>query len=64
MKELKFTFDQIFDQNSTQTDVFYELSQLIQTIMDGQNICVFAFGQTGTGKTFTMEGDSTTENKG
>lgn len=64
MKELKFNFDQIFDQNSTQTDVFYELSQLIQTVMDGQNICVFAFGQTGTGKTFTMEGDSTTENKG
>lgn len=30
---------------------------LIKEVLDGYNCTVFAYGQTGTGKTFTMEGE-------
>ena len=53
----RFTFDRIFDIDSTQDEV-YGISALpaVESVLSGYNSTIFAYGQTGTGKTFTMEG--------
>jgi len=37
-------------------DVFADTAPVVVSVLDGYNVCIFAYGQTGTGKTFTMEG--------
>lgn len=55
----KFQFDKIFSPDIKNEEIFDELSQLIQSSLDGYNVCVFAYGQTGSGKTWTMSHSET-----
>jgi len=52
----KFQFDHVFSPQSSQQEVFDEVSQVVQSAFDGYRVCLFAYGQTGSGKTHTMLG--------
>jgi kinesin family member C1 len=54
--EHSFKFDRAFTPQHTQEDVFAEVSQFVQSAVDGYNVSLFAYGQTGSGKTHTMFG--------
>nr|CAB3502251.1 unnamed protein product [Digitaria exilis] len=57
-----FKFDRVFTPKDDQDAVYADASPLVTSVLDGYNVCIFAYGQTGTGKTFTMEG--TERNRG
>ncbi|CAN6308312.1 unnamed protein product [Urochloa humidicola] len=57
-----FKFDRVFTPKDDQDVVYADASPLVTSVLDGYNVCIFAYGQTGTGKTFTMEG--TERNRG
>ncbi|XP_034060929.1 kinesin-like protein KIF3B [Gymnodraco acuticeps] len=52
-----FTYDSVYDWNSKQIDLYDETFRpLVDSVLLGFNGTIFAYGQTGTGKTYTMEG--------
>ncbi len=52
-----FSFDAVYDCNAAQADLYEEsFAALVDSVLGGFNGTIFAYGQTGTGKTFTMEG--------
>ncbi|XP_040056036.2 kinesin-like protein KIF18A isoform X1 [Gasterosteus aculeatus] len=56
-KDLKFVFDHVFGENSTQVEIFESTTKgILDGLMNGYNCTVFAYGATGAGKTHTMLG--------
>lgn len=56
-KDKKFAFDAVFAPGSTNQQVFEGTTKdLVETVFNGYNCSVFAYGATGAGKTFTMLG--------
>ncbi|CAA6654842.1 unnamed protein product [Spirodela intermedia] len=52
-----FNFDRVFGPSSHQKDLFnLAISPIVNEVLEGYNCTIFAYGQTGTGKTYTMEG--------
>ncbi|XP_075103400.1 kinesin-like protein KIN-5B isoform X2 [Nicotiana tabacum] len=52
-----FTFDKVFGPKAQQRSIYDQaISPIVKEVLDGFNCTVFAYGQTGTGKTYTMEG--------
>uniref|UniRef100_A0A8D2L2J2 Kinesin family member 21A n=1 Tax=Varanus komodoensis TaxID=61221 RepID=A0A8D2L2J2_VARKO len=54
-KDKAFTFDYVFDIESQQEEIYVQcMEKLIEGCFEGYNATVFAYGQTGAGKTYTM----------
>lgn len=60
-----FTYDRIFDENSTTQEVYAGVARdLVHSVVRGMNSTIFAYGQTSSGKTFTMQGGGTEDSPG
>ena len=52
-----YTFDHTFGVDSTQKQVYQDVAHpIIENVLEGYNGTIFAYGQSGTGKTHSMEG--------
>ena len=52
----EYSFDRLFQTDSTNSEIYGETANVVDLVLEGSNVCILAYGQTGTGKTFTMDG--------
>uniref|UniRef100_A0A8D3EB58 Kinesin-like protein n=1 Tax=Scophthalmus maximus TaxID=52904 RepID=A0A8D3EB58_SCOMX len=53
-----YYFDRVFQSNTTQLQFYNAVAQkIVKDVLDGYNGTIFAYGQTSSGKTHTMEGN-------
>ncbi|XP_013146573.1 PREDICTED: kinesin-like protein KIF3A isoform X2 [Papilio polytes] len=55
-----YAYDAVFDYDTSQMDIYVQTaSPIVEQVVRGYNGTIFAYGQTGTGKTYTMAGSNT-----
>ncbi|CAN6228831.1 unnamed protein product [Urochloa humidicola] len=59
--DVSYTFDKVFNDKASQAEIFEEISELVQSSLDGYKVTIFSYGQTGSGKTHTMIGKANQE---
>lgn len=53
-----FSYDAVYDCDASQVDIYNETARpIVDKVLQGYNGTIFAYGQTGTGKTYTMIGN-------
>lgn len=52
-----FTFDKIFPESAAQEDIYRSVSEHVHATVNGYNTTIFAYGTTGSGKSYTMTGN-------
>ena len=58
LKTKKFEFEHVFDYSDTSSSLFdASIKDTILQSIEGYNVCIFAYGQTSSGKTYTMKGN-------
>lgn len=53
-----FEFDKVLGPHVGQAEIFNDVQPFVQSALDGYNVSIFTYGQTFSGKTYTMEGSS------
>ncbi|GAB2232119.1 hypothetical protein Drorol1_Dr00011142 [Drosera rotundifolia] len=51
-----YEFDRVYGPHVGQAELFSDVQPFVQSALDGYNVALFAYGQTRSGKTYTMEG--------
>jgi kinesin family member 11 len=58
-------YAQVFGPDSTQEKLYTNaIAPIVDEVLEGFNCTIFAYGQTGTGKTYTMEGGERSSSDG
>ncbi|KAL1767669.1 kinesin KIFC2 isoform X1 [Sigmodon hispidus] len=55
-RQHRFCLDWVFPPDASQEEVFRQLEPAVLSCLRGYSVCIFTYGQTGTGKTYSMEG--------
>lgn len=54
-----YAFDRVFGPDAGQSAIYQQaITGIVEEVLEGFNCCIFAYGQTGTGKTYTMQGNT------
>jgi kinesin family protein C2/C3 len=56
-KKKMFKLDRVLTTQDDRVAVFADTAPVVMSVLDGYNVCIFSYGKTRDGKTFTMEGN-------